>query len=113
MFCSKCGRPLQGNERFCGACGAPVAAAGTPDPAMRYILPVDRSGWAIAAGYLGLFSVLLLPAPFALACGVRALVVLKRRPALLGRGRAWLGVVAGALGSLALAALLIGAATGK
>ena len=25
---------------------------------MRMLIPVDRSGWAIAAGYLGLFSVL-------------------------------------------------------
>ena len=36
------------------------------DPAIRMLLPVGRSGWAIASGYLGLISVLLIPAPFAL-----------------------------------------------
>ncbi len=36
------------------------------DPAMRWILPVGRSGWAIAAGYLGLFSVLGVFGPFAI-----------------------------------------------
>lgn len=25
-YCSKCGAPLKGNERFCGSCGAPVEA---------------------------------------------------------------------------------------
>jgi hypothetical protein len=33
------------------------------DPAMRLLLPVGLSGWAIASGYLGLVSVLLIPAP--------------------------------------------------
>ena len=35
------------------------------DAAMRMLLPVGRSGWAIAAGYLGLFSLIVLPAPYA------------------------------------------------
>lgn len=29
---------------------------------MRVLLPVGRSGWAIAAGYLGLFGLVLFPA---------------------------------------------------
>lgn len=37
---------------------------------MRLLLPVGRSGWAIAAGYLGLLSPLSLPAPFAIAAGI-------------------------------------------
>ena len=35
------------------------------DPGMAMLLPIGVSGWAIASGYLGLFSVLLLPAPLA------------------------------------------------
>ena len=42
---------------------APVAAGGMPmlfppkaDAALSWLLPVGRSGYAIAAGYLGLFS---------------------------------------------------------
>jgi len=37
---------------------------------MRILLPVGRSGWAIAAGYAGLFALLVLPAPIALILGV-------------------------------------------
>ena len=33
------------------------------------VLPVGRSGWAIAAGFFGLFAVLFLPAPIALVPG--------------------------------------------
>lgn len=109
MFCARCGKPVAADARFCGACGAPrVPAAGEEaDSALRYVLPVGRSGWAIAAGYLGLFSILLLPAPLALLCGLQALRELRREPGLLGRGRAWLGVIAGGLGTLGLAAVLV------
>ena len=41
-----------------------------PDGFTRRLLPVDRSGWAAAAGYLGLLSVLVIPAPLALAVGL-------------------------------------------
>jgi len=35
------------------------------DAGMRMLLPVGRSIWAIASGYLGLISVLLVPGPLA------------------------------------------------
>ena len=71
---------------------------------MRLLLPVGRSGWAIAAGYLGLFSLLILPAPLALIIGIIAVVDIRRstrtdRPKH-GLGRAWFGIVMGALGSI-------------
>ena len=72
------------------------------DPMLRALLPVGRSGWAIAAGYLGLFSILLVPAPFALLSGVLAIRNIRRNPKLHGMGRAIFGIVAGALGSLLL-----------
>jgi hypothetical protein len=72
------------------------------DRAMRAILPVGRSGWAIAAGYLAFFSVLLLPAPFALICGVLAMREIRRDPSKHGMGRAVFGVVMGALGVAAI-----------
>src|SRR5262249_26728234 len=40
------------------------------DPGIRMLLPVGRSGWAIAAGYLGLISVLCIPSPLALIAGI-------------------------------------------
>ena len=77
------------------------------DALLRAILPVGRSGWAIASGYLGLLSVLLIPAPFALATGIAAIVSIKRNPAKHGMGRAIFGIVMGALGTAALCSFLI------
>lgn len=73
---------------------------------LRMVLPVGRSGLSIAAGYLALFAVALVPAPLALIVGIAALVQLKRHPEKLGHGRAWFGVVMGALGTILLAALV-------
>jgi hypothetical protein len=64
---------------------------------MRMILPVGRSGWAIAAGYLALFSVLLVPAPFALGTGIAALYDIKKNPVKLGKGRAIFGIAMGGI----------------
>jgi sugar phosphate permease len=55
---------------------------------MRFVLPVNTSGLSIIAGYLGLISVLVFPAPFALLLGIIALVQLKKKPKLHGHGRA-------------------------
>jgi hypothetical protein len=73
------------------------------DPAMRMLLPVGRSGWAIAAGYLGLLSLLGIFGPPALICGILALRDIRQHPEKHGLGRAWFGIVLGSLGSLALA----------
>ena len=43
------------------------------DAVMRMLLPVGRSVWAIAAGYLGLFAVLCVPAPLALLISIIAI----------------------------------------
>jgi len=65
------------------------------DPAIRMLLPVGRSGWAIAAGYMGLFAMLCFPAPVAIILGVIAIVHLRRNPKLHGWGRAIFGLVMG------------------
>ena len=76
------------------------------DAALRSILPVGRSGWAIAAGYLALFSILLLPAPFAIACGFLAIRDIRRHPEKHGMGRAIFGIVMGSLGVVAILGLI-------
>jgi hypothetical protein len=76
------------------------------DPVARALLPVGRSGWAIAAGYLGLFSLLVVPAPLAIAAGLLALADMRRHPEKFGMGRAVFGLVMGALGTVALVFLL-------
>jgi Domain of unknown function (DUF4190) len=76
------------------------------DAALRAMLPVGRSGWAIAAGYLALFSVLLLPAPFALVCGLLAIRDMRKHPEKHGMGRAIFGIIMGSLGLIAIVALV-------
>lgn len=72
------------------------------DPALKYVIPIGRSGLAIAAGYVGLFSIILLPAPLAVVLGIMALVDIKNHPDKLGKGRAWFGIIAGTIGSILL-----------
>jgi hypothetical protein len=76
------------------------------DAGIRLLLPVGRSGWAIAAGYLGLVSVLCVPAPFALVAGLLAIAEMRRNPKKHGMGRAVFGIVMGGLGTVGLAVVL-------
>jgi hypothetical protein len=85
----------------------PPAWPAERDRTMEAMLPVNRSGLAIAAGYAGLFSILLVFAPIALVLGVLALRDLSSKPTVAGRGRAWFGIVAGALGTVGLVAVMI------
>ncbi len=72
------------------------------DPAIRMLLPVGRSGWAIAAGYLGLLSLACFPAPLAIITGCIALWDIHRHPEKHGMGRAIFGIVMGTLASIPL-----------
>jgi hypothetical protein len=54
---------------------------------------------------VGLFSILLVPAPIALGIGIWALVRLKGRTGIRGAGRAWTAIVLGLLGTIGLVAL--------
>jgi hypothetical protein len=83
------------------------SGSGQRDRSMEYLLPVNRTGMSIAAGYAGLFSVLLVFGPIALILGVLALLDLTHKPDVGGRGRAWFGVVAGAFGTLGLLYLIL------
>ena len=77
------------------------------DMGLRLLLPVGRSGWAIAAGYLGLFSLLVCPAPAALIVGIIALMDIKKNPKKHGLGRAWFGIIMGGLGTALLLFILL------
>lgn len=71
------------------------------------MLPVGTSFWAISAGYLGLFSVLILPAPFAVIAGIIGLQSIKKSPGTHGAGRCWTGIVLGLMFSLLGGFLLV------
>ena len=66
------------------------------DP-LRFVMPLNPSIWAIIAGYLGLGSVLLVFAPFALVAGILGLREIKANPTKTGKGRAWFGLIMGAI----------------
>ena len=77
------------------------------DAAMRILLPVNRSGYSIAAGYLGLISILLIPAPFALLFGLLGVRDIKSNSDKHGMGRAIFGIAMGAIFSILLLFLII------
>lgn len=100
--------------------GGPYASpVGMPPPALednmalRWIVPIGHSLWAIAAGYLGLFSLVCFPAPLALFCSLMAIRDLRRNPRLSGWGRAILGLVLGTLGTIGLSLGILAALFGK
>ena len=95
--------PSQNPYQYDGA--QPSKQAATPigqDPMVRMLIPVGRSLWAIAAGYLGLCSVVCFPAPLALIIGLIAIRDIRRKPGVHGMGRAIFGVVMGAIFSVVL-----------
>lgn len=69
-------------------------------------VPAGWSGWAVAAGYLGLLSILGYPAILSLIVGMIALRDLRKHPEKQGQGRAWFGLVMGALGTIAVAVIV-------
>ena len=80
------------------------------DEGLQYVIPINTSGLAIVAGYVGLISVLCLPAPFALLLGILALRHLKKNPKLHGKGRAIFAIVMGGLFTVVPAVFLAFAA---
>ena len=86
------------------------------DAGMRMLIPVGRSGWAIAASYLGLFSVLLIFAPFSLIISIIAIVDInkskKTENRKYGMGRAVFGLIMGTVFSVILALMLLTAFIG-
>jgi len=74
---------------------------------MRLLLPIKVSALAFIAGYLGLFAMILVPAPLALLVGIAAVADLKRHPERRGMGRAVFAVFMGAVGSAGLIYMLL------
>jgi amino acid permease len=77
------------------------------DAGIRMLLPVGRSGWAIAAGYAGLFAFLIIPAPIALVLAIIAIIDMKKHPERHGMGRAIFGLIIGILGTLGLILMIV------
>lgn len=115
MYCPNCGTQNDDNHYRCIQCRTVIQAAPQPssasiesDPGMRLLLPVGRSVPAILAGYAGLFSILILPAPVALLLGIIAIIDIKKHPDKYGMGRAIFAVIMGGLFSIPFVLFLIG-----
>ncbi|MDR1925375.1 MAG: DUF4190 domain-containing protein [Planctomycetaceae bacterium] len=108
--------------RFCNVCFSTLLPYLPPRPvypseqvaleswdSLKFVLPVNCSIWAIVAGYLGLFAVLIFPAPLALIFGCIALrnINAHKDQKLGGRGRAIFGIVMGLLFSIPLILILV------
>ena len=76
------------------------------DAGMSWLLPVGRSGFAIAAGYLGLFSPIPFVGLLALVFSGLAIWDLRRNPEKRGWGRVVFGLIMGLLFSVSYAALI-------
>ena len=101
MICHNCKNEIDDKAVICVKCGANTNKDDT-DTISRILLPVGRSSKAIAAGYLGLFSVLIIPAPFSLLYGYLGYREIKNNPKKHGMGRAIFGIIMGALGTAVL-----------
>jgi hypothetical protein len=111
--CPFCGEQIRRTAVKCRYCGSSLLDEeddegefkdGSSDPSLKWLVPIDRSGWAIAAGYLGLLScfplVGLVFGILAVVAGILALGHCKANPRLGGRGRAIFGIVAGSIASV-------------
>lgn len=85
---------------------APVQGRIGDNAGVRLLLPVGRSGWAIAAGYLGLLSVTGVLAPLALIISLVAIWDIRRSKGSgkqkHGLGRAIFGLIMGIIFTIAL-----------
>jgi hypothetical protein len=80
---------------------------------MRALLPVGRSGLAIAAGYVGLVSFVFSPAALAaIVLGILAIRDIKRNEGKHGMGRAIFALIAGGIVIVGFLVLMISAALG-
>lgn len=76
------------------------------DAGVRMLIPVGRDPLAIVAGYLGLFSLIVFPAPLALIVSILSILRIRKsknspKP-LHGMGRAIFGLIMGVIGTVIL-----------
>ncbi|MEE2906323.1 MAG: DUF4190 domain-containing protein [Planctomycetota bacterium] len=86
---------------------APAPSHVTTDHGVELLIPINRTGWSIAAGYLGLFSLLPFIGILAIIISGIAFYDFSKRPERHGRGRAIFGLVMGILTTILWLAILM------
>jgi len=110
--CPHCQAATAAGAPACAHCGLAFCSGGGPpaigeDAVVRMLIPVGRSGLAIAAGYAGLLAILPIFAPIALILGILALCDIRNNPDKHGMGRAIFGLVMGILFTLLLVVCVV------
>ncbi|MCX6343530.1 MAG: DUF4190 domain-containing protein [Armatimonadetes bacterium] len=115
MYCTYCGSQNDDSNFRCTQChrviqytqDKTIMDAPPNESKKKYLIPVDVSSLAMMAGYMGLFSIFLLPAPISLLIGILAIYDLERNPGKNGKGRAIFGIVMGAVGTVFLVLVVL------
>jgi hypothetical protein len=82
---------------------APTESNNTPEnnseaKFVHALVPINRSGWAIAAGYVALFGIIPIGISLiAMILGIIGLIDIKKHPEKLGRGRCIFALIVGAI----------------
>ena len=111
MYCQHCGTEFNRGDRFCGSCGNERLERnqeiGQIEEELHLVLPMGTPISAIIAGYLGLVSVLILPAPFAVVMGFVGLRQIKKGGKRYGKARCWVGIILGGIVTIGVVAIMI------
>jgi hypothetical protein len=112
--CPFCGKPVERTAERCDHCDEDLyedvddsdlrprgGGDASAEQGLQWLLPIGRSAWSIAAGYLGLLSCFPI---LGAACGILAVIFgilglasAKKNPRLGGKGRAIFGIIAGSI----------------
>lgn len=107
MFCYRCGKANEDDNRFCKYCGTMIRPPAVVVPEdLNYFPPNPDALWAY---YLGIASLLCgITGIPAIVMGIRGLRYAKLHPEARGEVHAWVGIIGGALTVLCVFILIIG-----
>lgn len=76
---------------------APTPPKTTETKVLEAFVPINRSAWAVAAGWIALFNIpFVITAPVGIVFAILGLRSIKQHPEKIGKGRCWFAIVYGA-----------------